>query len=163
MHQVRPSTSLSPTLTPTSAALWQQLEEVGPKVDSLYSQLSFHSGIVAVMEVLRATNGLVQEEAPWGSEVGLDRREWVIALVLESLRVCGVLLQPVVPNISARLLGRLGAEGEAREWASATPSLPSEEAPLGKEVGALFVKVKLAGEVITVKEVKPKKTRKAKG
>ena len=132
-------------------------------MDSLYSQLSFHSGIVAVMEVLRATNGLVQEEAPWSSEVGQDRREWVLALVLESLRVCGVLLQPVVPNIAARLLGRLGAGGEARAWSSATPSLPSEEAPLGQEVGALFVKVKLAGEDSIVKEVKPKKTRKAKG
>jgi methionyl-tRNA synthetase len=136
-------------------------------VGELFGQLKFHDGIVAVMDMLRASNQLVQEEQPWSlGRTDPGRRDWVVGQVLESLRVAGVLMQPVLPATAARLLDRLGVEGRDRAWSQAVPRLPGLSRPLGEDTGVLFVKVKYSKEEETadvhVSKTKPKKKRKEK-
>jgi len=152
--------------TATSAALLAGLEGLAARVGAHYSALNFHQGIVAVMEVVRTANLLVQEERPWLlAKEEPERRDWVLALVLETLRVAGLLLLPIVPTTSSRLLARLGVREEERGWSNATPSLSTDPRPLGKEVGVLFSKVSLPKDDVLEEpvKVKPKKKKKDKG
>ncbi|XP_023349424.1 methionine--tRNA ligase, mitochondrial isoform X2 [Eurytemora carolleeae] len=65
-------------------------------------------GIVLIMDVLRLTNLFVQEEKPWElKKMNPERLNFVLALSLESLRVCGILLQPIVPSLAHTLLSKL--------------------------------------------------------
>lgn len=61
------------------------------------------------MATLRIANAFVQEEQPW-KLVKLSPNEpallALICLVLETLRVIGIMLQPIVPTLSSNLLGK---------------------------------------------------------
>ncbi len=75
-----------------------------------YEEFNFYKGIDAIMDQLRHTNTFVQNHKPWEVRKQPDQQEWLdtmLCVVMETLRVSGVLLQPVVPNISDRLLTRL--------------------------------------------------------
>ncbi len=64
----------------------------------------------------------MQASAPWdlnkpGDEEQLDR---VIYLCMESIRICGVLLQPYMPAKMKQLLDMLGVAEDARLYANTT-------------------------------------------
>ena len=97
----------------------------------------FHRALEAVWELLAAVDAYVNEKAPWGiakaEGVSSPRLQHVLYNCLESLRLAAVMVSPVMPAMSARLLGQLGAaEGGALEWGGLATSRP-----LGEE-GALF-------------------------
>ena len=141
--------------TPSSKALFDQLETLSERVGESYADFQFYDGLVAVMDTLRATNSLVQEEQPWVlGKTDPERRDWVLAVVLESLRVCGVLLQPCIPSISSRLLDRLNVPAAERDWQASKPILRGQRRPLGEDKGVLISKIH-AEKV--VKNEKPKK------
>ena len=72
------------------------------------------------MDVLRLTNLFVQEEKPWElKNTNRDKLEFVLHLTMESLRVCGVTLTPIVPSISKMLLDKLGIPQSKRFWKDA--------------------------------------------
>lgn len=105
------------------------------------------------METLRATNSLVQEEQPWVlSKTDPERRDWVLAVVLESLRVCGVLLQPCIPSISSKLLDRLNVPVAERDWQASSPILTGQSIPLGEDRGVLISKI-FAEKAVTNKNL----------
>ena len=100
-------TCLNSPSTASSRALMDQLETLSDRVGESYSDFHFHDGLVAIMDTLRATNCLVQEEQPWLlAKSDPVRRDWVLALVFETLRICGLLLQPCVPSLSSKLWKR---------------------------------------------------------
>lgn len=62
----------------------------------------------------------MQSSAPWnlnkpGDEAQLDR---VIFLCAESIRICGILLQPYMPAKMKQLLDMLGVAEDARSYAN---------------------------------------------
>ena len=60
------------------------------------------------MDALRITNQFVQEEKPWDlKKTNQERLEFVLALSLESLRISGILLKPIVPTLAETLLAKL--------------------------------------------------------
>ena len=147
--------------TSSSTALIEQLETLPGRVGEDYANFQFFNGLVAVMETLRATNSLVQEEQPWVlSKTDPERRDWVLAVVLESLRVCGVLLQPCIPSISSKLLDRLNVPVAERDWQASSPILTGQSIPLGEDRGVLISKI-FAEKAVTNKNLdKPKKKQK---
>lgn len=78
----------------------------------------------------------------------------LLHVVLEDLRVCGILLQPIVPATAKLLLNRLGIPQDKRTLASVLePHVgPGETKPLGPDTGLL----------ITVEEDKTGKKEKGK-
>ena len=138
-----------------------QLETLSDRVGESYSDFQFYDGLVAVMDTLRSTNSLVQEEQPWLlSKTDPERRDWVLAVVLESLRVCGVLLQPCIPSISSKLLDRLNVPLAERDWEASKPILRGESRPLGEDKGVLISKIYAEKAVKNEKLDKPKKKKK---
>lgn len=47
--------------------------------------------------------------------------EAVLHLTMETLRVCGIILQPIIPNLSNDLLNKLYVSVEERKWMHVKP------------------------------------------
>ena len=62
---------------------------------------------------------------------------------MESLRVCGILLQPIVPKLSSQLLDKLAVRSNDRMWSDAKPvGCKSQDVPLSDKHVVLFKKIK---------------------
>lgn len=78
-------------------------------------ELDFSGGITAVFDFIKQVNGYLTEQAPWKvakdpSEEAQTRLATILYTAAESLRACAVLLNPVMPETSAKLWSSLGAE-----------------------------------------------------
>lgn len=78
-------------------------------------ELDFAGGIAAVFEFIKQVNGYLTEQAPWKvakdtSAEAQERLATILYTAAESLRACAVLLNPVMPESSAKLWESLGAE-----------------------------------------------------
>ena len=96
----------------------------------------------------------------WLGKTDPERRDWVLAVVLESLRVCGVLLQPCIPSISSKLLDRLNVPVAERDWQASKPILRGQSRPLGEDKGVLISKIYAEKVVKNEKLDRPKKKKK---
>ncbi|XP_034453032.1 methionine--tRNA ligase, mitochondrial [Hippoglossus hippoglossus] len=118
-------------------------------VERHYESMHAYKALEAIAACVRQTNGFVQRHAPWK----LDKRDsaeqrWrdtIIHVSLDCLRVYGTLLQPVVPEISNKLLSRLGVQPGERSWAALNflpryqgTDCPFEGRALGSDSGVLF-------------------------
>ncbi|TMS17157.1 Methionine--tRNA ligase, mitochondrial [Larimichthys crocea] len=118
-------------------------------VEQHYESMHVYKALEAISACVRQTNGFVHRHAPWK----LDRRDskdqrWldtIIHISLECLRIYGTLLQPVVPEISNKLLSRLGVQPGERSWADVNflpryqgMDCPFEGRALGSDSGVLF-------------------------
>lgn len=137
-------------------------------VEQYYENLYIYKALEAISACVRQTNGFVQRHTPWK----LDRQDikdrlWldtILHVSLECLRVYGTLLQPIVPEISNKLLTKLGVKPSERSW-DALNFLPRfqgkdccfEGRALGLDTELLFHRL----ERNNVNKQKPKKGKKA--
>ena len=56
---------------------------------------------------------------PWMKTTSSELVEQIYAVSIESLRVCGLLLQPFIPQKAGELLDALGVSMEMRTWGHA--------------------------------------------
>jgi methionyl-tRNA synthetase len=112
----------------------------------------FHRALEAVWELLAAVDAYVNEKAPWGiakaEGASSPRLQHVLYNCLESLRLAAVMVSPVMPAMSARLLAQLGAAAGAQslEWGGlGTGQLLGPEGALfpRADVEAFFSEVKV--------------------
>ncbi|THD19654.1 Methionine tRNA synthetase [Fasciola hepatica] len=90
------------------AELLEKLDTLAARFDECWwDQAQPHLAIEQILQVIRLTNALIERHKPWQKDP-LIESEHVIALAAESLRLAGLLLSPVVPNLAGRLLRRLG-------------------------------------------------------
>jgi methionyl-tRNA synthetase len=72
--------------------------------------------------VVRAANAYIDHQAPWAlKKTDLPRMQTVLRVLLETLRVIAILLQPFMPDTMAKLLDQLGVEQNARQIADLEP------------------------------------------
>uniref|UniRef100_A0A3P9LS97 Methionine--tRNA ligase, mitochondrial n=1 Tax=Oryzias latipes TaxID=8090 RepID=A0A3P9LS97_ORYLA len=118
-------------------------------VEKHYESMHFYKALEAIGACVRQTNGFVQRHAPWKLDRtdGKDQRwlDTIIHVSLECMRVYGTLLQPVVPEISDKLLTRLGVRPDERSFETLDflPRLWQRDSPfegraLGTNTGVLF-------------------------
>ena len=117
------------------------------KVPESFDALEFDSGLEAIMEMLRETNAYFQRHEPWALQKkvrgGVATREdkealnTVLYVVLESLRVAGILLQPVIPGSAKRLLDHLGVLEDKSERSLAAAYFGRDDMVGGSRVGSL--------------------------
>ena len=73
-------------------------------------KLQVSDAITEIFNVLRASNKYIDETTPWvlaKDEALKDRLETVLYNLLESIRVCGVLLGAFLPDTSTNILEQL--------------------------------------------------------
>ncbi|KAA0197078.1 putative Methionine-tRNA synthetase, partial [Fasciolopsis buskii] len=123
------------------AELLEKLDTLSRRFDECWwIQGQPHLAIEQVLQVIRLTNGLIDRHKPWEKNSVIES-EHVIALAAESLRLTGLLLSPVVPNLAARLLRRLGCEQKGEE--PLDDHLPQNKLfwSLGPDTGPLLLRL----------------------
>ena len=117
-------------------------------VEEHYENLHFSRGIESIMSYFRWANVLVQDHEPWKlvkseNKEDIAHLKTVLHMALETLRVGGILLQPIVPQFSRMLLDRLGIPQEKRSIAHARSAyLNSPQClPLGANKGLLLKRI----------------------
>ncbi len=107
------------------------------RVDGHYRQCQFANGLEEIMLVLQHANRYFDHAEPWRLKDAPDRRATVLYTTLETLRVCGLLLQPAMPRAAARLLDRLNVPSAARDVGHFALHL-GHPGPLGADAAPLF-------------------------
>ena len=92
-----------------------EVKEAVEKLPTTYAHhmehLQFHKALMAIWEVINHVNRYVDQSAPWvlaRDPQKQNRLRTVLYYSLESLKVVGVLLAPIMPDTSEELLDRLG-------------------------------------------------------
>ena len=101
--------------------LAQAAAEAAALLDGGMEQLEFRRAAEAVLQLAIQANGFLNDRAPWKvmkqpgheAEVGAD-----LYAVLETARWVAVLLAPLLPDLSQRMLGQLGEQALASEAGS---------------------------------------------
>ena len=77
--------------------------------------MAFQKAAEAILQLAIQANGYLNDQAPW-SKMKRDVQETEVAVdlygVLESARLVGWLLQPLVPDLSKRILAQLNQPSE---------------------------------------------------
>ena len=110
---------------------------------------AFQNALMEIFKVISRANKYIDENAPWVLAKDLPangaRLATVLYNLLETVRICGGLLAPVMPETSQEILRRLG--GAAGDWQSLTQFglLPQDAAV--EQGPALFPRIDLDREL----------------
>jgi methionyl-tRNA synthetase len=80
------------------------------RVTEAYESLSFSAACEAILELVRAGNKFIDEQAPWtlykqGQQQAVEQ---VLYTVLESVRLSAYFLSPIIPRVSSEIYQQLG-------------------------------------------------------
>ncbi|SAM05230.1 hypothetical protein [Absidia glauca] len=129
----------------TSTAVDPRDQEIHDKLTALpgifnmhFEDREFNKGFTAIMDTLTEANKHFTDNEPWKlkDQDQKDRRDTVLYYALETCRVAGILLQPVMPTKMDELLSRLGVPDNQRFFANTIMAIDSR--PLGPSTGILF-------------------------
>ena len=83
---------------------------LGEQVRQNYQALAFSQACEAILNLVRASNKFIDEQAPWTlyKQGQQQEVETVLYAVLESVRLAAYLLSPIIPNISTEIYKQLG-------------------------------------------------------
>ena len=87
-----------------------KINELDKKVKKSMDELQVANAISEIFEVLRSSNKYIDDTTPWvlaKDDTKKDRLETVIYNLLESIRICGSLLYPYLPDTSNSILEQL--------------------------------------------------------
>jgi methionyl-tRNA synthetase len=85
---------------------------LGEQVQNAYEALAFNQACELVLNLVRASNKFIDEQAPWtlyknGQQQSVEK---VLYAVLESVRLAAYLLSPIIPSVSSQIYQQLGFE-----------------------------------------------------
>ncbi|XP_063707196.1 methionine--tRNA ligase, mitochondrial [Culicoides brevitarsis] len=110
-----------------------------------YREHNFYLVIDSVMACLHANNKFFEATKPWelrktGKNEDLMKLDAILGATMENLRICGIILQPIIPKMAGKLLDKLNVPAEKRFWADLQENI-NVERPLGSEQAALFQRI----------------------
>ena len=149
-------------------------QEAGPEDDELIAMLTalrekyaaqmekfqMQNALAEVFRVISRANKYIDETAPWvlaKDEAKKPRLARVLYNLVETLRVCGTLLTPFMPESMAKLAAQIGADESAMSWENADKYgvLPAEVSVTKGE--NLFPRIDMEKELKALEELtKPK-------
>jgi methionyl-tRNA synthetase len=102
-------------LSDNEARLIEKIDEVRSRVDKYYMNMRFQRVLSEVMEVARLANATMNREEPWKT-VKTDKKRagstlYAIAMAVKAI---AVMLNPIIPESSSRILRYLGYDGEVK-------------------------------------------------
>ena len=114
-------------------------------------RFQFQNALAEIFKVIQRANKYIDENAPWAlakdMEANGPRLAAVLYNLLETVRVCAVLLTPFMPESCAKIFEQTGAEESGRTWESAGKwGVLPKEAQVHKGEN-LFPRIDLAKEL----------------
>ena len=136
------------------AELIAMVSTLRDKYEEQMEKYAFQNALAEVFKVISRANKYIDENAPWvlaKSEDSKPRLAKVLYNLLETIRVCGGLLKPFMPDTAAEIARRLG---DARtDWDSLTGFgvLPADVATVAGS--ALFPRIDVEKELAALEEL----------
>ena len=136
------------------AELIAMVSSLRDKYEEQMEKYAFQNALAEVFKVISRANKYIDENAPWvlaKSEDSKPRLAKVLYNLLETIRVCGGLLKPFMPDTAAEIARRLG---DARtDWDSLTGFgvLPADAATVAGP--ALFPRIDVEKELAALEEL----------
>ena len=117
LEGVHPDLPAAPTADDTE--LLDACDALLPSVRTSFSQQQFHEGLKAIWEVISRANRYVDNQAPWAlKKTDPPRMAEVLAVLMETIRTCAILVQPVMPQSANSLLDQLKIPADKRNFAA---------------------------------------------
>ena len=107
---------------PMDEELVGMISSLRAKYEEQMEQYAFQNALTEVFKVISRTNKYIDETAPWAlgkDESKKARLASVLYNLLESLRVCGALLSPFMPQSAEKIAEQIGASKEDMSYESA--------------------------------------------
>ena len=136
------------------AELIVMVSSLRDKYEEQMEKYAFQNALAEVFKVISRANKYIDENAPWvlaKTEDSKPRLAKVLYNLLETIRVCGGLLKPFMPDTAAEIARRLG---DARmDWDSLTGFgvLPADVATVAGP--ALFPRIDVEKELAALEEL----------
>lgn len=102
-----------------SLKLIKKLRKLPPIYAEHFDAFNFYKAIDEIIAAIHLTNSFVQETQPWvlAKDPAMNEKlEAVLALSFESLRIVGILLQPIVPIMAQKMLDKINVDPNNRTW-----------------------------------------------
>ena len=107
---------------PMDGELVSMAASLRDRYEAQMEQFAFQNALIETFKVISRANKYIDETAPWvlaRDETNRPRLARVLYNLLETARICGVLLTPFMPDSAAKLFSQIGAAPDARTWESA--------------------------------------------
>ncbi len=93
------------------------------RYEDAMDQFAPHKALEEVFKVIQRANKYIDENTPWALAKDMEangaRLAHVLYNLLETTRICGILLTPFMPESMSKLFAQIGAPGHCRTWESA--------------------------------------------
>ncbi|MDY3224677.1 MAG: methionine--tRNA ligase [Candidatus Faecousia sp.] len=137
------------------AELLGMVSSLRDQYEAEMEKFAFQNGLAVVFKVISRANKYIDENAPWvlaKSEEDKPRLARVLYNLLETIRICGGMLQPFMPDTAAEIAKRLG--GARMDWDSLKQFgvLPADVATVAGP--ALFPRIDMEKELAVLEELK---------
>ena len=99
-----------------------QLSALRDKYEAEMERFQFQNALELVFKCIQRANKYIDETAPWAlakDEANRPRLAAVLYNLLESIRICTVLLTPFMPESCDKIFDQIGAEKSVQTWESA--------------------------------------------
>ena len=136
------------------AELIAMVSSLRDKYEEQMEKYAFQNALAEVFKVISRANKYIDENAPWvlaKTEDSKPRLAKVLYNLLETIRICGGLLKPFMPDTAAEIARRLG--GARTDWDSLTGFgvLPDDAATVAGP--ALFPRIDVEKELAALEEL----------
>ncbi|KAF2897537.1 hypothetical protein ILUMI_08640 [Ignelater luminosus] len=84
-----------------------------------YSDFNFYKVVDATIATLHIANLFFETLKPWELRKNvnsLNELNVVLHITMESLRICSIILQPIIPNLTEHILNKLNIHKDERFW-----------------------------------------------
>ena len=93
------------------------------RYEAQMEKFQFQNALEDVFRVIQRANKYIDENAPWALAKDMEangaRLATVLYNLLETVRVCTVLLTPFIPDSCEKIFAQIGADASCRTWDSA--------------------------------------------
>jgi methionyl-tRNA synthetase len=116
------------------------------------------TALIEVFKVVSRANKYIDETAPWvlaKDEANRARLATVMYNLLETVRICNVLLQPFMPESCAKIFEQIGASETERTWDSAAAFGALSATVMVKKGETLFPRIDMEKELKELEEMHP--------
>ncbi|CAK1594721.1 unnamed protein product [Parnassius mnemosyne] len=102
-----------------TATLLDQVERLPEICHNHYSSYQFYKAADSVIHVLHLANLFFETHKPWELKKRPECQkelDVILHITLETLRICGIILQPLIPELATQLLNKLQIPEDCRSW-----------------------------------------------
>ncbi|XP_041985247.1 methionine--tRNA ligase, mitochondrial [Aricia agestis] len=113
------------TPPPGATQLLDALQRLPDTCYDHYKNYQFYKAVDAVIKVLHLTNGFFESSKPWELKKRPECQkdlDIVLHITLETVRICAIILQPVIPELTKRILDKLMVPEDSRYWHNLQPT-----------------------------------------